>query len=117
MAKTKKTPFAPWQTCKADGVEQRYIRLGNSQLMHPAMLSLSDKAQVVYIHMLLESGGKKEFTFPRSKYNSIAGHTAFQNAKEELIQHGFIRVKQNNANLRKANVYEFIEEWKRYEPP
>lgn len=117
MARTKKTPFAPWQSCKDDGIEQRYIRLGNSQLLHPAMLSLSDKAKIVYIHMLLEAGGKREFTFPRSKYNRIAGHTVFQNAKEELIQKGFIRIRQNNANLRKANIYEFSEEWKNYIPP
>ena len=117
MARVKKTPFPSWQTCKPDGVEQRYIRLGNSQLMHPAMLQLSDKAQIIYIHMLLESGGKKEFTFPRSKYKLIAGNTVFQNVKEELIQHGFIRVKQNNANLRKANIYEFTNDWKRYKPP
>lgn len=116
MARSKKTPFPSWQTCKPDGVEQRYIRLGNSQLLHPAMLKLSDKAQIVYIHMLLEAGGNREFTFPRSKYSPIAGHTAFQKAKEELIRCGFIRVKQNNANLRKANIYEFTDDWKRHKP-
>ena len=117
MARTKKTPFAPWQTCKESGIEERYIRLGNSQLLHPAMLDLSDKARTIYIYMLLESGGKREFTFPRSKYSKIAGHTVFQNAKDELLQKGFIRVKQNNANLRKANIYEFSDGWKRIEPP
>lgn len=117
MAKRKKTPFAPWQTCKSDGIEQRYIRLGNSQLLHPAMLSLSDKAQIVYIHMLLEAGGKREFTFPRSKYMTISSISAFKNAKAELISKGFIKEKQNNANLRKANIYEFSDAWKWYEPP
>ena len=91
MARTKKTPFAPWQTCKESGIEERYIRLGNSQLLHPAMLDLSDKARTIYIYMLLESGGKREFTFPRSKYSKIAGHTVFQNAKDELLQKGFIK--------------------------
>ena len=38
-------------------------------------------------------------------------------SKDELIEKGFIRVKQNNANLRKANIYEFCDEWKRYNPP
>lgn len=117
MARSKKTPFPSWQTCKPDGVEQRYIRLGNSQLMHPAMLKLSDKARIVYIHMLLESGGKREFTFPRSKYMQISSISAFKNAKEELIDKGFIREKQNNANLRKPNIYEFSDEWKLYKPP
>ena len=117
MARTKKTPFSPWQTCKDSGIEERYIRLGNSQLLHPAMLSLSDKAVRIYTYMLLESGGKKEFTFTRSKYSKLSGHDVFQRAKDELIEKGFIRVKQNNANLRKANIYEFCDEWKRYNPP
>lgn len=117
MARQKKTPFAPWQTCKDTGIEERYIRLGNSQLLHPAMMSLSDKAVRIYTYMLLESGGKREFTFPRSKYIRISSISAFKNAKEELISKGFIIEKQNNKNLRKANVYEFSEDWRRYEPP
>ena len=117
MARQKKTPFAPWQSCKDNGIEQRYIRLGNSQLLHPAMLGLSDKAKTVYIYMLLESGGKREFTFPRSKYMQISSISAFNNAKTELIEKGFIKEKQNNRNLRKPNIYEFSSEWQRYVPP
>lgn len=117
MARRKPTPFPPWQTEKPDGIEKRYIRLGNSQMLHPAMLSLSDKAFRIYVQMLLEAGGTKEFEFPRSKYRKIAGNTVFQNAKQELISKGFIRVKQCNANLRKPNIYEFSEDWKRYIPP
>lgn len=117
MARTKKTPFAPWQSCKDNGIEERYIRLGNSQLLHPAMLSLSDRAAVVYVYMLLESGGNRQFTFPRSKAKQLMGNATFQKARMELIEKGFIRVKQNNANLRKSNVYEFSEEWKQYIPP
>ena len=67
--------------------------------------------------MLLESGGKKEFTFPRSKYSKLSGHDVFQRAKDELIDMGFIRVKQNNAIFRKAIFYVFCDEWKRYNPP
>ena len=44
-------------------IEERYIRLGNSQLLHPAMLSLSDKAVRIYTYMLLESGGKRNLHF------------------------------------------------------
>ncbi len=117
MARQKKTPFPAWQTCKTDGIENRYIRLGNSQLLHPAMLNLSDKAFVIYVHMLLESGGKREFVFPMSKYKALAGKSNFQRAKSELIEKGFIRELQNNANLRKPNIYEFSDAWKRYEPP
>ena len=117
MGRSKKTPFPSWQTCKPDGVEQRYIRLGNSQLMHPATLSLSDRAFCIYTYMLLESGGKMQFEFPRSKVKMLCGNRAFQKARSELIEKGFIKEKQNNANLRKPNVYEFSDAWKIYEPP
>ena len=117
MGKSKKTPFPIWQTCKPDGIEQRYILLGNSLLLHPAWLSLSDKAKVIYVHMLLESGSKQDFTFTHSKYSKLASKAVFQRAKEELIDKGFISEKQNNANLRKPNVYMFSENWKQYEPP
>lgn len=117
MPRKNKTPFQSWQTTKVSGIEDRYIRLGNSQLLHDALMNLGDKAFRIYVYMLLESAGKKEFTFPRSKYKKLAGNTVFQNAKEELIKKGFIVLKQNNANLRKPNIYAFSEEWKRFIPP
>ena len=117
MASRKKTPFSAWQTRKDNGIEERHIRLGNSQLLDSAMLDLSDKGFKVYIYMLLESGGKREFTFSRSTYSKIVGNSTFQRVKEELIQKGFIKEKQNNANLRKRNVYEFSDGWKSYIPP
>ncbi len=117
MPRQKKTPFSPWQTSKTNGIEERYVRLGNSQLLHSSTMGLGDKAFKLYVYMLLESGGKREFTFPRSKYKKLAGNTVFQNAKEELLQKGFIILKQNNANLRKPNVYEFSEGWKKRVPP
>jgi len=117
MARSKKTPFPSWQTCKTDGIEQRYIRLGNSQLLHPCVKNLSAGAFRVYTYMLLQSGGNKIFTFPYSKYKDITSKQGFQLIKGELIQAGLIREVQNNANLRKPNIYEFTENWKRYEPP
>lgn len=63
MARRKPTPFPPWQTEKPDGIEKRYIRLGNSQMLHPAMLSLSDKAFRIYVQMLLEAGGQRNLNF------------------------------------------------------
>lgn len=117
MARSKKTPFSPWQTCKTDGIEQRYIRLGNSQMLHKAMKSLSPIAFKVYTYMLQESGGEKEFEYPRVKFESIVSKQGFQSAKKELIEKGFIAEKENNAHRRKANKYIFTEDWKRYEPP
>lgn len=117
MGRSKKTPFPSWQTCKPDGVEQRYIRLGNSQLMHPAIKKLSPSAYKIYTYMLLESGGSRTFKYPYSKFKDIVSRRGFQLVKDELIKAGFICEVQNNANLRKANIYEFTDEWKKYKPP
>jgi len=109
----KKTPFPPWQTCKSNGIEERYIRLGNSQMLHEAMKQLSGNAFKIYTYMLLESGGNAIFEFPRCKYKSMLTNQTFQKVKMELVDKGFIEVVQNNANLRKPNKYRFIDEWKR----
>lgn len=112
MAQNKKTPFPPWQTDKPGGIEARYIRLGNSQLVSEAMLKLTHSAHRVYIYMLLESGGKPMFEFPHCKFSKIVSNGGFQKALAELVEAGFIIVEQNNGNVRKANIYRFSEAWK-----
>ena len=117
MTRSKKTPFQPWQTCNNKGEEKRYIRLGNSLLLHKAVFDLSDKAFRVYVYMLIEAGGEKKFTYPRSKYKYISSIDGFQRAKKELIQKGFIKEIEKNKQRRKENLYEFSEDWKNYIPP
>ena len=51
MSRTKKTPFAVWETTKPDGIEKRYIRMGNSQMIHPTLFGLSHTAFRVYAYM------------------------------------------------------------------
>ena len=112
MARQKKTPFAPWETRASDGIEKRYIRLGNTLLYDPAFLQLSAKAKEVYIYMRIESAGKREFTLPHSKYTQFSKKDSFLRAREELEKAGFIETVQHNGNLRKPNVYRFSEHWK-----
>ncbi len=112
MARQKKTPFQPWLSRQPDGIEKRYIRLGNSQLLHPAMLNLGKAAFKIYVYMLLESGGKVEFELPRAKYKKIVAPATFQKAVEELSEAGFIEVVQRNANIQKPNKYRFSSGWK-----
>ena len=108
----KKTPFSPWETKKNDGIEKRYIRLGASQMASEPMRALSNSAFKIYCYMRLESGGKKEFTFPHQKYQSYMSKPTFFDAQKELVEKGFIDVIQRNKNVRKANVYAFSERWK-----
>jgi hypothetical protein len=112
MAKRKTTPFKPWETAAQGGIEKRYIRCGNSQMLHPAMRSLSANAFRIYLYMRLEAGGEREFVYTRSKYKDLCSNEAFQRAKNELIEKGFITVKENNAHRQKANIYEFSDKWK-----
>ena len=112
MSRTKPTPFPQWETMKTDGIEQRYIRMGNSQMLHPAVLNLTHSAFQVYSYMKLESGGMPAFKFPRSKYKKFISPNGFQSAKDELCAAGLIEVEQCNANLRKPNVYRFSAKWK-----
>lgn len=112
MARQKKTPFAPWETTTSDGIEKRYTRFGNTLLYSPAFLRLSANAKQTYLYMKIESAGKREFTMPRQKQLRFTNKNSFIRAKEELERAGFIETVQNNANLRKPNVYRFSERWK-----
>lgn len=113
----KKVPFDSWESDKPNGIEQRYIRLSNSQMVSMAMKSLSSSAFRVYVNMKLESGHNVQFKFPFSKYKSYMTRPTFKQAVDELVDKGFIEVAQHNANLRKANVYRFSDGWKSYMPP
>lgn len=112
MARHKKTPFPPWATRTSDGIEKRYIRLGNTLLYSSAFLQLSAKAKEIYLYMLIDSAGQREFTMPHSKYIRFSKKDSFLRARDELEKAGFIETVQHNANLRKPNVYRFSEHWK-----
>jgi hypothetical protein len=112
MPRFKKTPFNIWETTKSDGIEERYIRMGNSQMLHPSVFSLTHSAFRVYSYMKLESGGKMIFQFPRRKWRAFISNGGFQKAKKELCVKGFIEQIESNANLRKPNVYKFMTDWK-----
>ncbi len=112
MPRRKKTPFAPWESKTPDGIEKRFIRLGNTQMVSEAMRGLSPSAYKIYTYMKLESAGNREFEFPHKKYASFMSKPTFFKALRELEQAGFIDVIQHNANLRQPNVYRFSDRWK-----
>lgn len=109
-------PFSEWQTLTA-GKEKRFIRLGASLLRCEQFASLSSSAKVLYIYMLLNAGGQKKFEMPHSEYKSIMAKNTFLQARNELISSGFVTIAENNANLRKPNLFEFSSEWKKIKPP
>jgi len=111
MGKGKKTPFREWETTKKDGLERRYIRMGDTQMLHPSFQNLSHIARSVYIYMKLESGGKQIFEYPYSKYKKIVSKQGFQDAVKVLVESGFIEIVEKNGNLRKPNIYRFSPRW------
>lgn len=112
MGRSKKTPFPEWQTRKPNGIEERFVRVGNSQLLHESTMGLTNAEFRLYIYMLNESGGKREFTMPRSKYKNFLSPHGAQSAIYGLEKKGFIDIVEKNGNLRKANVYRFSTRWK-----
>lgn len=112
MARRRK-PLPSWATAKADGIEQRFIQLGNTLLLHPAWSELSSNAARVYIHMMLESGGNIEFTMPGRVYKRFTTKPAFQRAKAELIEAGFISEVKSGESTRTDSIYRFCFEWKK----
>lgn len=111
MSNTRKKSFHEWESSKPGGDDGIFIRMSNSQLLHPAFNMISHSAVNVYMHMKLESKGHIEFEMPYSKYKKFISKQGFQDAKKELVNSGFIEIAQNNANLRKPNKYRFSSNW------
>ena len=110
-SKTKnKIPF--WLTTLPKWIKELIVMKGYSFYEHPSVQSLSPLAYKVYDFMCKECGGKREFKFPYSVYKNFASKQGFLNAKNELIEKGFIEIAQSNANLRKPNLYRFTDTWK-----
>ena len=108
----RRKPLPPWATATEDGIERRFIQIGGTLLSSEAYQRLSANAARIYFHMMFESGGKIEFEMPFGKYKKIMWRDAFQRAKNELIEAGFIELSESGANLRKPNVYRFSKKWK-----
>ena len=112
MARKNITKFEPWETKNSNGVEKRYIRLGVTQMASEVLRNLSPSAFKIYCFMKLESGGKRSFKFPSTKYISYMSKPTFFRVLKELEQKGLVDVIQHNKNLRKSNIYAFSERWK-----
>jgi len=112
--KAEKTPFKPWMTTRPDGIENRYVRMGNTLMLSPAVRGLSGSAFMVYCYMRLDAGENQGFIFPRARYHGLLGMgpNTFLRAVEELETAGLLKVRDHNAHRQKPNVYVFTETWK-----
>lgn len=103
----------PWLSGRADCKEGRFLQVGNSLFLSKEYQELSAGSKNLYLCMCLESGGRREFTFPLSAATKKYGIPAasFRRYVEELVKAGFI-IRHSMANLRQPNEFEFSLAWK-----
>lgn len=107
----------PWLTARADCKEGRFLQIGNSLLLSDKFQELSPGAQMLYLCMCLESGGRRELTFPLSSAKKYGiAQRSFRRYLTDLEKAGFIE-KESLANLRRPNEYRFSFGWKEARPP
>lgn len=107
----------PWLSARADVSEGRFLQIGNSLLLSKPFQALSAGAQVLYLCMALESGGRREFIFPLTSAKKYGiKRASFWRHVQELTDAGFI-VRKSMANLRQPNEYAFNFSWKENKPP
>lgn len=102
----------PWLSARPDCKEGRFVQVGNSLLLSSCFQELSAGARFLYLCMAMESGGKRDFTFPLSSAKKYGiAKNSFSRYIKELSDSGFISV-HSMANLRQPNEYSFSFVWK-----
>ena len=93
--------------------------MGNSLLLSDYFHELTSGAQMLYLYMALEAGGKPTVAFSRStaaKYG--ISKNPFARQVSELVAAGFIEVDHEGSYAQfKATVYRFVYGWKTKKPP
>lgn len=101
-----------WLSARPDCKEGRFVQVGNSLLLSSCFQELSAGARFLYLCMAMESGGKRDFTFPLSSAKKYGiAKNSFSRYIKELSDSGFISV-HSMANLRQPNEYSFSFVWK-----
>lgn len=76
--------------------------------------SMTAKAQMLYVRMILASNGNNEFSFPHSRYRKYMSTDTFQRAKQQLIDNGFITETKYRCA---KNRYRFSNDWQNKKMP
>lgn len=106
----------PWMSAHPDNREGRFLQIGNSLLCGEGsrFKTLTSGAQILFLCMAMESGGKREVAFSRStaqKYGITKN--ALPRGIKELKENGFIEISKDfSYEQYKPTVYRFIFDWK-----
>ena len=111
MAKKKITPFKDYENpTENQNYVVGYIRLVDLQL--ECMNELSNSAFRLYIMMKNYSKGDTKFKFPYRIYKNFISKQGFVNARQELIDYGYLETFTSHKNVRTENEYIFSSKWR-----
>lgn len=105
----------PWMSARKDCREKRFLQIGNSLFVakESAFKNLTSGAQILYLCMAMEAGGKREVPFSRTtalKYG--LNKNTFNRSLKELEEHRFISIVPDKSEPFKPSVYRFDFDWK-----
>lgn len=75
--------------------------------------ALTPTAKLLFIDMLIRSGGQDDFIFPRREYKGRYTPTVFTSSKDQLIAAGFLK---ETKYYKQDSIYKISSEWMRSEP-
>lgn len=114
--KNNNVQLLPWMSARTDCKEKRFLQIGNSLLVgeNSPFKLLTSGAQILYICMAMESGGKREVAFSRgtaAKYG--INKNTYNRAVAELISHNFVEQAPDlSTGPFKPTMYRFSFTWK-----
>ena len=98
---------------RTDGVEPHFLQIGVTLFEHPTFQSLTPTQRYLYLCMLHDAEGRREFVFPQARFKHFGlKNTAARDGIEALIQKGFIVRLFSGKVTREASGYAFSHAWK-----
>ena len=106
----------PWLSARQDCTEGRFIQVGNSLLLSKSFQALSTSAQMLYICLAMESGGKPVAKLSRSNAKKYGFSPAtYSRAAKQLIEAGFVKIAEDTGRY-ESNKFQFVNDWKSKTP-
>lgn len=123
--KQKKPLFREFESSRQDG---RFVKIAWDMMQSKAWSDLTVSQRGLYLMMkaeyLPEKSNKgvllpandKNILFPSSKWKPLykGNQRKWQEDRQSLIDHGFIRIAECGRTTRTPNVYELSEDWKTF---
>lgn len=106
----------PWLSARSDCSEGRFVQIGNTLLLSKSFQELSTSAQMLYICLAMESGGKPFAKLSRGNAKKYGFSPAtYSRAVKQLIQAGFVKIAEDTGRY-ESNKFQFINDWKSKTP-